>query len=119
MDVSDDDERETSNNDDEACQPLNRRVVLPAYNTCPQISAFIPADVHKRGVVFIDLKSWRLALYPKSRNFCCIEERPKRCFALFFFRGTPKMCSLSHCCFCRGKENSLFPKTFRILLEDV
>ena len=72
MDVSDDDERDSSK-DDEPCQPLNRKVVLPAYGTCPQISAFIPADVYERGVVFIDLKALRLALYPKSRYFCCIE----------------------------------------------
>ena len=72
MDDMDDGQRDTPK-DDEPSQPLNRKVVLPAYNTCPQISAFIPADIYERGVVFLDVKPWRLSLYPKSRCFCCIE----------------------------------------------
>lgn len=63
---------------------INRRVVLPPWNQCPQISAFIPADVQQRGVIFIDLKSWRLALYPKSRCFRCIGLGQQRAFLLFF-----------------------------------
>ena len=31
----------------------NRRVTLPAYGTCPEISGFVPAHSAETGVVFL------------------------------------------------------------------
>lgn len=84
----------SNNEHSELPEAVNRRVNLDQWNHGPVISAFIPADVTQRGVVFIDRKSWRMALYPypKSRCFCCIGYAKEYCtvnwlFAVFFLEG--------------------------------
>lgn len=44
------------------------RVRWAAHGACPEISAFVPADFEQRRVIFIDLKPFKAALYPKSRQ---------------------------------------------------
>ena len=46
----------------------NRRVTLPAYGKCPEICGFVPAHSAETGIVFLELKSFKEALYPKSRR---------------------------------------------------
>lgn len=50
---------------------INWRFIWPATGQCPEISAFIPANFNEQKVIFIDLKPFKEALYPKNIILRC------------------------------------------------
>ena len=42
-----------------------KRVALPSHGNCPEIVAYVPGD--DEGNIFLELKSWKEALFPRSR----------------------------------------------------
>ena len=64
-----------------------KRVALPSHGNCPEIIAYVPGD--DQGHIFLELKAWREALFPRSR---CPDYQSVN-FTLEFFFDVTKSCT--------------------------